>query len=364
MVSTLPSVPDSQVLVEFADQCGIRDTSRPEVLRKQLVAEWARLTLADLALGASSGFAAVHVQSVISAVGQQLSSVWPDLARGSGLWGSSQGVHPTTAVLRELRILGEAFAPKAGYWLPAPLRLVAVPSSELVALVGGVSGGRLRHVAPSLFTLGYGRFVRRQDIPSDLAEANLWQEWSDWIGFTPRNPIAWAHERLGEVQSRGAASSENFLDFEVYVPDLRRTLGVSGFWTPAERLRDRPFVNGFRLARGLRSRYFAGAFAAGRLVSELPLDRAEAMWIAAGLCMESLERIGFRAKDGTLVVYARPVAVQRLLLAFACPVSDDEGRTRYYVPQEGMAMLEELLGRYGFAISEHGGGAKWRTRQA
>lgn len=364
MVSTLPSVPDSQVLVEFADQCGIRDISRPEVLRKQLVAEWARLTLADLALGASSGFVAVHVQSVISTLGQQLSSVWPDLARGSGPWVSSQGVHPTTAVLCELRTLGEAFAPKAGYWLPTPLRLVAVPSSELVALVGGVPGSRLQHVAPGLLTLGYGRFIRRQDIPCDLAEANLWQEWSDWIGVTPRDPIAWAHARLGEVQSRGAASSENFSDFEVYVPDLRRKLGFSGFWAPAERLRDRPFVNGFRLARGLRRRYFAGAFTAGRLVGELPLDLQAAAWIKAGLCMESLGRIGHRTKDGAIVVYARPVAVERILLAFACPVSDDERRTRYYAPQEGIAILEELLERYGFAISGNGGGAKWRMRQA
>lgn len=321
-----------QALEVIAEACGLAGRSFEDDLSDQIVSEYLRQTLYLL----SGHGRPIHVSQLLSMVRRQVEALLPCSLRTSGEHSLAE---QASGILESLTKLGDVAKLRNGYWLPAPLRFILVPGMEQVLIVGGVSTTYLRrYLGHEVVVHGLGRFISRAALPEHICtDPNKWQDFSDWSGEVGGDLLQWTRAYIREARRRFRESASKFLDFEVYVPWLRREAPQYRRWIPFGELRregvnlsSRPLLcrGGSRSLGGGR-RYWLGVVDRDGLREEAPVDRKELRRLQYGLDLlwdAPTEATWVRKKNVLMLWNLLPPEEERILVAVGRDVSDQPGR--------------------------------------
>lgn len=230
-----------------------------------VIAEYLRGALALQAAGKPSGeWVPVYITSVTNQVRRQLSPLWEGVGdkakRPSQVEQESEGdklPDPVRRLLEALEDLREVTHVGNGYWLPGPTRFVALPNSDRVLVVSGLTTATLRRlVHPHIRLSWVARLLPSDSLPqSILDDRSRWQSWDDWRGFPPADLGKWTSERLEESSVGMAPSAPDITSFEVYSPVLACSELQAFRWVDARQLSTPP--KGLSLCRASDGGRFA-----------------------------------------------------------------------------------------------------------
>lgn len=285
----------------------------------------------------------VYVTTVTNRVRSQLASLWPGLVEVSTDVSDDEeqtDADPVRRVLGELEDLRECEHLGHGYWLPTPLRLVALsPASALV--VGGPHTPRLNDV------LGCG--AERRGIARTVSQAALSKEWTSderrwqpldaWMGSPPPDLLAWLDSERQRASINLVPSSSKIGDFEIYWPRAAKPSQPQWFrWVGTDQVMEEPEELALCRVRGGyfgQQRYWWGRLTRGapgiRLQTEAAVDPAAVRRLQYALDAEHGNPTVIQAeRDVDAVTYslrsALPAEERRLFFALATEVSERRGR--------------------------------------
>lgn len=367
MRDPIHAVSDQYALLELVEDAGI--SSGPDsggVYRDAVMANYLRSSLYGLSLSQGEGrrFTPVHTLRLTNSIRRHLQALWPELRRPAkpslfekGSVDLSQSHDHLGWHLERLSLLGDIVSLGNGYWLPAPVRVISLPSCSDVAIVGGLSTRALRQILPSVEAAGYGRLVP-QMAPDDYTFGTIHsQEYECWIGWTPSNLRLWTEEQAHLTMREGSSSSALFIDFEVFVSswELRR-YGAHG-WIPARALLAGGKADSVLLCRtGYPTRFFLGHFDGGQLKRERTILPEFVRWLQLGLMLQQgLAPLANWEGDYVRLFPLLPQPVERHFLVYAYALRPKPRQFKWYVPPKYRAHAEALLKRVGYRSRSFGG---------
>lgn len=208
----------------------------------ELLTEALRATLIGLTRprDSSSIWEPVHVARLTNPVRRRLSPMWPDdsatgpdSAAISTKADESQSLDSIQRLLQCLEEVGDFINLGHGYWLPAPLRLVELPTKHV--LVFGALDTRALSRALHLP-------ISRVGLARAVPEASRWattlpeEEFAMWRGEVPELR-SWT-ERLRYSASKSLQSSaQGFTDFDVYAAETQADAAQYFRWIRVDALR-------------------------------------------------------------------------------------------------------------------------------
>ncbi|OIQ07932.1 hypothetical protein MOOR_24330 [Moorella thermoacetica] len=360
-------IPAGEAARIIAGLTGVGLESRPDQFIDQVIAEYLRQGLCSL----SQGGQPVYITRLTNIVRRQLAPLWPELyvfreRRWSLEEQHAEGdihpdrVHRVLDILSDLRDfveLGE------GYWLPAPVRLVTLPGSGRVLVVGGLATADLRwKLCPEVALAGFARTVPEGALPDTLRfDRSMWQPYGAWCGDPPADLKKWTEACIAHAQGQLRDSASNFSAFEIYAPWLRRGQPQYFRWMRFEDFIDEIMTppRTLLLCRSIPGRlqvprkYWLGIVDPKGLKREAPLPYGHARRLAYG--MDLLYGVPTRAvwEDGTLVLRNwLPPEEHRILTAIGRETSLCPGRLplRLEIGPEWRQFASESLNALGIEI--------------
>ena len=357
----------SEAVRIIAGLTGVEFGSQTDQLIDQVIAEYLRQGLCLL----SEGRRPVYITRLMNRVRRQLAPLWPELyvfreSRWSLEEQHAEGdIHPDRVrrlldILSDLRDfvgLGE------GYWLPAPVRLVALPGSGRVLVVGGLATADLRQtLCPEVALAGFARTVPEGALPNTLRfDRSMWQPYGAWCGDPPADLKKWTEACIAQAQGQLRDSASDFSTFEIYAPWLRQGQPQYIRW-----MRFQDFIDEVRtpprmllLCRSIPGRlqvlrkYWLGIVDPKGLKKEAPLLSDHARRLAYG--MDFLYGVPTHAvwEDDTLVLRNwLPPEEHRILTAIGRDISPHPGRLplRFVIGPEWRQFVGESLNALGIEI--------------
>lgn len=345
----------------IAQSNGLPAQNSPDALIDQVIAEYLRKALCSLT---TINGGPVYITQLTNAVRRQLAPIWPELysfrERSPSL--EEQQVegdsHPDRVrrVLELLSDLRDVVELGGGYWLPAPVRLVALPGQDHVLAVGGLATADLRKaLCPEIGLVGFARVIGAQAIAEALRDdRSLWQPYRSWCGDGPVDLKAWTEGCIDQAKRDLRMSASSFTSFEVYAPWLRRKQPQYFRWMrfddfheevgvpPVELLLCRTLPQRLQMPR----HYWLGLISDAGLKNEVPLTSGHARRLAYGmdlLCGAPTQAVW----DGDILVLRNglPPEEQRPLMAIGRDLSPQPGRLpiRLLIDPEWRDFVNERL---------------------
>lgn len=128
-------------------------------------------------------------------------------------------VTPLREVLSELELLGDVMSRGGGYWLPAPLRTIALDAGHHGVLVGGTPSSRLPMTLRAFITHhGAARIFSGADLDASTLPV---QSASDWLRRPPLEVAMWAERVLTDARLDPLLDGEASLDYYTPYPSGR-----------------------------------------------------------------------------------------------------------------------------------------------
>jgi hypothetical protein len=212
----------------------------------RVVTDFLRHGLCHLGSGGETPAQAVHVHQLLGTLRRQLSGwisepdqpPWllpeetrvtpkdeePDAASHVGV--KDLGLH----LLRKLELLGECGHRGAGYYLPTPLRLVALPSGAALVVGGFCTFELVTAFGIRPVWAGLGRALPAEMV-DEVASSLPRQSLAAWAGI-PVEPLeSWTRKILDEAKRRAfPTAGYDPASFEIYAPHLHPNLGQRHRW--------------------------------------------------------------------------------------------------------------------------------------
>jgi hypothetical protein len=211
--------------------------------RDRVIADYLRHHLCHLIQPEQRGesAAAVHIHRLLAAVRQQLGAWLPENEAAD--WtdkaddGDAREPEESLALsdlgmrlLRRLVFLKEAAPCGNGFYLPAPVRVVPLPSGSALALGGLPTRSLARQVQVPLVWAGTCRVVREAlcQVPLNLPRQPI----NVWMGLPGENLADWTQSLLADAVENliPSASDADRMQFEVYGPTIRRKQDQRNRW--------------------------------------------------------------------------------------------------------------------------------------
>jgi len=319
---------------------------------------------------------AVYVTRLLNRVRRQVHPLWPGLERLRYMTPSrremdeegDRQVDPLRRVMEALRDLRDLADLGRGYWLPAPLRFVRLPTGDALA-IGGLSTEMVSEAVGIPFAQSsLARWIRESDLPPVLVrETERWQDYSQWLGPVVTDLREWTRRQLQDAERDLQTSGSNLTNFEVYSPGLKSAQLQHFRWLRASELPSVP--RGIVLCRSEGGRFggpiahWFGRIARHRDVQicekECRVEPEDVRLIQYGLDLlaGSPTRIEHRRTVGGFEITFKnwlPPGERRLLTALARDLSPRHGRLpgRFAFTSQWSDLIFERLGRLGVRLSE------------
>lgn len=360
-MNNFQQVSKQDVIRNLLRNCGISYISDENIVRDIVLAEYLRSSLHELSLEADDdqGFAPIpiYIGRLINVVSGHLEAVWKDLRRNRNkmpvefddMEKESSDTKLVRRIIDRLELLGDCTNLGNGYWMPTPVRLVRIPSSDEIVVVGGISTRKLQYFIPEVQLAGFGRRIsglcNSVDINADL----IWQDYHKWVGWMPEDVLTWTSEEIEKILTEGSKSSNTFIDFDVYISEKGTRYRVKTSWVPARLIMDMS-NSGIMLCRvGKPYRFFLGEFSKGQLVRERFVDEKDVHWLMLGLrLMNGFTPLAVWDRNYLKVYGPLPRALERHLSVYSCAVQSKEKNFLYYVPSFFKFQIEQFLQQFGY----------------
>jgi len=320
-------------------------------LSDQIIADYLRKTICSLTTSFQSMDSSepVYVRRLTNRVRRQLSPIWQDLHYSRNAQPSRRDMEregdtqpdPIRRVLIALNDLGDLSELRHGYWLPSPVRLVELPISGRILVLGGLATQDLGELLSPRIQMPHwiSRIIEKDKLPKNVQEdQDYWQSLENWLGETVVDLESWTRSRLTEAEENLAQSGSSFRDFEVYSPKLKQREPQFFRWVWSRELRKCPeetVLCRYRFGVGGPRNYLLGKLTNSE--SEIVLDREFAVQpydvrrlqygldlLAGAPTAAKVKHIGSEC-ELTLRSWVPPEE-RRLLLALARETSKTPGR--------------------------------------
>lgn len=362
-MSNVRALSRDQVLEILRDRMEVPADADDEVVRSQVITEVIRSCLCRLSLmrGEKSIGPAVYTQRIVSAVRRHVASVWPELAQGRSHSpfnyqspDSLKGEEQFKWHLDRLALLGDVVRLQNGFWLPAPVRLIALPNSSDVAVVGGLATSDLKQFWPEVQAAGYGRVLSGVDFPQS---SDVWQIYKNWVGSMPNDLRSWTADQALQTIRSGSVSSGSFIDYDVYVSSWELRRRTPQRWISASNLFSVGPPEPVMLCRTRdRFRYFLGHFRGGRLVRETSVPLEQVRLLQLGLSLHhGLLPLATWVGNSVWLSPPPPRPVERHLLLYAHCHQPRPGEFVYKITPRWASQIRTHLERVGYRIRHKGG---------
>jgi len=227
-----------QALDKVSHSLGLNSKAMPSLLKTQIIADYLRHTLLTLSHTAST-VQPVFVTTLLNQVQRSLMPLWPQI-----FGQREEDKNPIRQVLDQLEQIREVANLGKGYWLPTPLRLVRLPSSQIL-LIGGMDTKTLRsHFGNRVYaSTGLARRIKTTDEAMCLVKEGIeWQRFEDWLGEdTDADLQTWTTGLLEKAKKGLKPSGSEITEFDVYLPKLRdKKDWQNRRWVPAQQLTSIP----------------------------------------------------------------------------------------------------------------------------
>lgn len=352
---------DQQAVIKLlSTYCGVILPTENNIQRDLIIAEYLRFSLYKLSfLPREKRFAPIYVSQLLNEVHNRLEAVWEELNlsrlrslnNGIELGANSRRDDPIRQVLEQLNLLGDCVHIGRGYWLPSPVRLVRLPNSDKIAVLGGLATPELKRLLPTVQLVGLGRLI--SDNCSVKQKEMVWQDYHNWVGWIPEELPVWTERVVDRVMIEGSTSSPTFMDFEVYVLD--RSMRHRNFrpWIPATAFIEMK-TTGIQLCRTEKpGRYFLGKFVSSQLVKELFVTTQDMPWLRLGLHpLKNMTPFCIWKGNYLTIFPPLPQALRRNLAVYSYALISEMNHTFYYVPPFFRSDVEKFLGNYGYFFKE------------
>lgn len=266
-------ITSSQALDKVIHSLGLNSKATPSLLKTQIIADYLRHTLLTLSHSATT-VQPVFVTTLLNQVQRQLTPLWPDLFQQQG----EEEKKPVRRVLEQLEQIREVADLGKGYWLPTPLRLIRLPSSQIL-LIGGMDTKTLQsHFGNRVYaSTGLARRINTTDEAMCLVKEGIeWQRFEDWLGEETETDLrSWTTHLLEKAKKRLKSSGSEITEFDIYAPNLCKTHLQNFRWVPAKRLSAAP--KEMVLCR-LKNGYYLGQLKSEKsvyLASEIRLNQLD-----------------------------------------------------------------------------------------
>ncbi|WP_338555574.1 hypothetical protein [Paenibacillus sp. KS-LC4] len=288
----------------------------------------------------------VHNRKIKNILSQQVEVIWPELKDAT----LKEDTDFTKHVRKCLEKIGDVIHLGSGFYVPLPLRMIDLPESEFVVIIGGTSTTLIRNMIPDARISGYGRIVEKKRIPDSIKmDRHLWQDYSNWVGWKPENIKDWITLQMRQLSTLGSQSIQGFEDFEVYNSFGHRERGKRSFWIDQRTIQAQK-ISGILLCKTLDSnrRYFLGELSEGYLMKEFTIiDTNTIRWFMIGFQLNSGRSPIARWNDSFLKVNPPlPQALERHILVFSLKQNSFE----YYVCEQVHEHVEQFLKSHGYKI--------------
>jgi hypothetical protein len=226
------------VIASIASKLGCVEDS--EGIKVTFLAEQVRAALCSAALvnGSWRFSRAIHSISIASRIQHTVEWLWPQETtfEAASERGSAFGSNAVD-MLRRLANVGDISSVGEGYWIPAPLKYLAIPGQESeMLLIGGLP-------TEVLMAKGQQRLTcagRARLLPMVLAEklqlilGGESQTADTWLGLPRESLEAWTRRTIKELSGRmGRQSMDDLGGLEIYAPDVFEKARRPGRWLPA-----------------------------------------------------------------------------------------------------------------------------------
>lgn len=288
----------------------------------------------------------VHNRKIKNMLSQKIDAIWPELNDAT----LKEQTDFTKHVRKCLEIIGDTVHLGNGFYVPLPLRMIELPESEYVVIVGGTTTTLIRNMIPNARISGYGRIVAKTIIPDLIkTDRNLWQDYSNWIGWKPGNIKSWMTLQIRQLSTLGSQSIQGFEEYEVYNSLGHKERGSRSFWIDQRTIQAQK-ISGVLLCKTVDSnrRYFLGELKDGYLLNELTITDTDTIrWLMIGLRLDSGRSPTARWNDSFLKVNSPlPQALERHMLVFSLKQNTFE----YYVCEQVQEHVEQFLKSHGYEI--------------
>jgi len=229
----------------------------------QVLAEYIRQSVYDLATGSNSERLGTYVTGIMNNVRRQLAPLWPRLERRRNRRPSLREQEaeadldpdPIRRVFEALDDLREIVHLGDGYWAATPTRLVEV-HEDAAFVVSGAPTRSARMEVPAPITLNWiARMVRISDLPQAyVADRSKWQSTKAWLGDPPDDLGDWTTGLFAEASAHLKQSASDLTEFEVYRSAANRGRFQAFRWASARDLPRAP--QGLALCRAFEGRHF------------------------------------------------------------------------------------------------------------
>ncbi|WP_066400366.1 hypothetical protein [Neobacillus mesonae] len=304
----------------------------------------------------------VHTRKVMYILRQQLEAVWPakkswQLSKfdndNSKRFDNPLETELIRSKLVTLELLGDISHIGNGFWIPTPIRLIQLPNNEDIALIGGSSTKYASIISGSISQVGLGRVIKKDNISKwALDDKKLWQPYSQWAGWIPKNLSEWTKAQIKQAQEKGASTLYSYDDFEIFI-SFKSNSNFRTAWIKAIEASDDIPKRGVLLCRTRDKRlsYFLGVFKDGKIIKELPIKDKEILsWLRIGLRNIHGRNLAGRWTEGKLRVYPPlPKPLERIILLHSYKIKTPE-ETAYYALDEYKGKVEENLKNFGYVF--------------
>jgi len=190
-------------------------------------------------------------------------------------------------MIRDLSVLS------GGYILPAPVRVIKVPFSDIAILVGGADTNSLSdHFGATIKYAGFARYIDNKAIYDDKIKKEigiLWQDIDSWLGWDYIYNIKdWIKKRIKNAKNQFKnVSVEQQLNIEVYYPIEKKNDIQNQRWISIKDLKK--YNNDIimcKIKEGKRYYYFWGALSKQSpysVIYEAPINRQDILKVKYGL---------------------------------------------------------------------------------
>jgi hypothetical protein len=297
----------------------------PSALLHTVAAEHLRTAIYASSVQENPHIPRVHTSRFMSNLRNNLGGIWDSDSANAATQSVAENRY--RSILEALEQAGDILHLGSGYWVSAPLRLVELPASEHLLVVGGVPFDPLqRYLKTTPLCAGVSRFVERAVLKQQPHLLQLVQPFDEWIGIT-ETLATWTRGTIDRALQRLSAPEEISIEqLEIYAPDVFQQQRKMGRWLPGSQARQA--LSNPRLCRPLshvrdydRPSYL-GIFALDdigfRLRQTAPIDNETAFRLAFGF-----DQLLNTARTASLAVTG-----ETFQLDLAYPLPQPEARVR------------------------------------
>jgi hypothetical protein len=301
------------------------------------------------------------VQALTSRVRETVEPAFSTLLLAERWKDDSLGRSWAVRALKTLETLGDVYKRADGRYQPTPARLIHTRLLSDHFLISGTApfAAMCNTYGATLLSYGHARFVRANDLPSQLLnDLSKWQDLTSWIGAATEPPQTWINAFLDDFRKDGYDGPPlGCTKIEVFFPENKTRR-----WQSLDSLKEAP--SGIRLCRGFLDgapyfrRHFLAILSGPDSIVEtrrsllLEPNDGLRMVIAIGTMLKSETRVTIieDAQGFSLRGLPKLPWPERRALAIAISYDDQAGKPVLYFPLAAKAYLVAMCRSIGIRL--------------